>query len=119
MLLLGIALIVLLLKVAPWLALIPIALWGAVGWALQVQQNNELMKAREAQGDGNLAVALNESALYLGSAIGTSSGGLALITHVPVDMLSVGAGVVALLGMGVQVWLMRQSCARGITCPRL
>ncbi|MEQ7871617.1 hypothetical protein V6R97_13275 [Chromohalobacter salexigens] len=41
----------LLLGISPWLALIPIALWGAVGWALQVPQNNELMKAREAQGE--------------------------------------------------------------------
>ncbi|MDI4637160.1 MULTISPECIES: hypothetical protein [Halomonadaceae] len=57
------------------------------------------MKAREAQGDGNLAVALNESALYSGSAIGASIGGLALAMQVPLDMLSVGAGVVALVGM--------------------
>lgn len=118
MLLLGIALIALplLLGISPWLALIPIALWGAVGWALQVPQNNELMKARELQGDGNLALALNESALYLGSAIGASVGRLALAVQVPVDMLSVGAGVLALLGMGAQVWLIRQTNARGIAC---
>lgn len=121
MLLLGIALIALplLLRINPWLALFTIALWGAVGWALQVPQNNELMKAREAQGDGNLAVALNESALYLGSAIGASAGGLALAMQVPVDMLSVGAGAVALLGLGVQVWLLRQTNARGIACNHL
>jgi len=85
MLLLGIALIALplLLGIAPWLALIPIALWGAVGWALQVPQNNELMKARESQGDGNLAVALNESTLYLGSALGASLGGVGLAMQMP------------------------------------
>lgn len=88
-----------------------------MGWALQVPQNNELMKAREAQGDGNLAETLNESALYLGIAIGASVGGLALAIQVPVDMLSVGAGVVALLGMGVQVWLMRRTIAGGEACP--
>lgn len=56
------------------LAMVPIAFfWGAVGWALQVQQNNELIRTRETQGNGNLAVALNESALYLGSAIGAAS----------------------------------------------
>ncbi|EON2038355.1 MFS transporter, partial [Escherichia coli] len=37
-----------------WFVMIPIAVWGAVGWALQVPQNNELIKARELQGDGNL-----------------------------------------------------------------
>lgn len=119
MLLLRIALIALplLLRVATWLALISIALWGAVGWALQIPQNNELMKTRETQGDGNLAVALNESALYLGSAIGVSSRGLTLAMQVPIDMLSVGAGIVALLGMGVQLWLLRQPNARSVACP--
>jgi predicted MFS family arabinose efflux permease len=64
-----------------------------------VPQNNERIKAREPRGDGNLVVALKESALYLGSAIGASIGGLALAMQIPVDMLSVGAGVVALVGM--------------------
>lgn len=119
MLLLGIALIALplLLGISSWLALVPIALWGAVGWALQVPQNNELMKARELQGDGNLAVALNESALYLGSALGASLGGLALALQMPVDALSIVAGVVALSGMGVQAWLWKRTHARGIACP--
>ncbi|MBZ5877167.1 MFS transporter [Chromohalobacter israelensis] len=119
MLLLGIALIALplLLGISSWLALIPIALWGAVGWALQVPQNNELMKAREPQGDGNLAVALNESALYLGSALGASLGGFALALRMPVDTLSIVAGVVALSGMGVQAWLWKRTHARGMACP--
>lgn len=103
LLMLGVALIVLpfLIAINLWFALAPIALWGAVGWALQVPQNNELMKARGQHGDGNLAVALNESALYLGSAIGALIGGLALALPMPVEMLSVGAGCVALLGIGV------------------
>ncbi|WP_419307669.1 MFS transporter [Chromohalobacter israelensis] len=119
MLLLGIALIALplLLTFSPWLALIPIALWGAVGWALQVPQNNELMKARELQGDGNLAVALNESALYLGSALGASLGGLALALQMAVDTLSMVAGLVALSGMGVQAWLWKRPHAHGMACP--
>jgi predicted MFS family arabinose efflux permease len=62
-------------------------------------------------------VALNESALYLFSAIGASVGGLALAMQVPVDMLSVGAVVVALVGMGVQVWLLRRTNARSVACP--
>ncbi len=118
MLLLGIELITLplLLGISPWLALIPIALWGAVGWALQVPQNNELMTAREPQGDGNLAVTLNESALYLGSALSASLGGLALALRMPVDALSVVAGVVALL-VGMQAWLLTQARVRGMACP--
>ncbi|WFF42035.1 MFS transporter [Salinicola endophyticus] len=116
MLLLSLALIALplLLAVSPWLALLPITLWGAVGWALQVPQNSGLMKAREAQGDGNLAVALNESALYLGSALGASIGGFALALHMPVDALSFAAGLVALLGLGLSLWRQRRGQAHAI-----
>ncbi|GAB2779214.1 MFS transporter [Halomonas shantousis] len=117
LLLLGASLIALplLIGLDVWFALLPIALWGAVGWALQVPQNNELMKARDQHGDGNLAVALNESALYLGSAMGASIGGLALALQVPVDMLSVGAGCVALLGIGVQLGYLRTSGRRTVS----
>ncbi|MFC0267825.1 hypothetical protein [Kushneria aurantia] len=71
-------------------------------------QNNELMKTREAQGDGNLAVGLNVSALYLGGALGASLGGFALALNMPIDTLSIAAGLVALSGMGVHVWLRKQ-----------
>ncbi|MBT2773021.1 MFS transporter [Halomonas sp. ISL-60] len=107
MLLLCIALIALPLSASihPLLTLLPIALWGAVGWALQVPQNNELVRTRQAHGDGNLAVALNESALYLGSAIGAASGGILLAFHLPVSTLAVGAGAIAALGAFVQLAL--------------
>ena len=87
-----------------WLVMLPIAAWGAVGWALQVPQNNELIKARERQGDGNLAVALNESALYLGSAIGVALGGVLLLRQWPAGTLASGAGAIAVLGVLAQ-WL--------------
>lgn len=87
-----------------WLVMLPIATWGAVGWALQVPQNNELIKAREQQGDGNLAVALNESALYLGSAIGAALGGVLLLQQWSAAALAGSAGVVAVLGVLAQ-WL--------------
>ncbi|WP_455922771.1 MFS transporter [Pseudomonas putida] len=93
--------------VKPWLAMLPIALWGALGWALQVPQNNALIAAREAHGDGNLAVALNESALYLGSAIGAGAGGLLLLAQWPGWALAVVAGAVALLGTLLQLLNMR------------
>ncbi|QEM82613.1 MFS transporter [Halomonas binhaiensis] len=91
-----------------WMVLFPIAIWGAVGWALQVPQNNELIHARETQGDGNLAVALNESALYLGSAIGAAGGGLILVLNLPIWMLAAGAGVVAAAGAVVQASNLRR-----------
>lgn len=91
----------------PWLALVPIALWGAVGWALQVPQNNALMRVRKQHGDGNLAVALNESALYLGSAIGAAAGGLMLSNAFPVWVLALSAGALAAFGALLQL-TMRQ-----------
>lgn len=92
------------------LAILPIVLWGAAGWALQVPQNNQLLYQREAQGDGNLAVALNESALYLGSAIGAALGGMALMLEVSISMLAVCAGVIAVAGVVLQLVNLRSNC---------
>ena len=92
-----------------WLVMLPIAVWGAVGWALQVPQKNELLLARERQGDGNLAVALNESALYLGSAIGAAGGGLLLFLQMPIWTLAASAGAIAAMGALLQVAILRRS----------
>lgn len=86
-----------------WLVILPIAAWGAVGWALQVPQNNELLRVRDGQGDGNLAVALNESALYLGSAIGAAGGGLLMLLDWPAWTLAASAGAVAAVGALLQI----------------
>ena len=94
-----------------WLVALPIALWGAVGWALQVPQNNELILARQAQGDGNLAIALNESALYLGSAIGAAAGGFVLLLQLPTWTLAASAGAVALVGASLQIVNLRRQPA--------
>ncbi|MBZ5487296.1 MFS transporter [Halomonas aquamarina] len=91
----------------PWLALVPIALWGAAGWALQVPQNSELMRVRKPHGDGNLAVALNESALYLGSALGAVAGGVIISGTYPLWLLAVSAAGVAVLGALVQLISLR------------
>lgn len=93
--------------VSPWLAMIPIAIWGGVGWALQVPQNNELISARERNGDGNLAVALNESALYLGSAAGAGAGGFLLLLNMPGWTLAICAGAVAFFGTVLQFMNLR------------
>lgn len=96
------------LSTGPWLVILPIAIWGAVGWALQVPQNNELIKAREQQGDGNLAVALNESALYLGSALGAAMGGILLLQQWPAWMLATSAGAVSIIGAILQLLNLRR-----------
>lgn len=93
--------------VHPWITLAPIALWGAVGWALQVPQNGELLRLREHTGDGDLAVALNESALYLGSALGAAVGGLAFAMQMHSRTLAIGAGLIATVGALLQVAYVR------------
>jgi predicted MFS family arabinose efflux permease len=110
MLILAVSLFVLPLAavLSTWLVMLPIALWGAVGWALQVPQNNELILARQAQGDGNLAIALNESALYLGSAIGAAAGGFVLLLQMPTWTLAASAGGVAALGALLQIVNLRR-----------
>jgi DHA1 family inner membrane transport protein len=85
-----------------WLMLAPIMLWGAAGWALQVPQNQQLLAVRARQGDGNLAIALNESALYLGSAIGAATGGVLLLLDWPMWLLAAGAGAVATAALLLQ-----------------
>ncbi len=92
-----------------WLVMLPIAVWGAVGWALQVPQKNELLLARDKQGDGNLAVALNESALYLGSAIGAAGGGLLFFLQMPMWTLAASAGAIAAVGALLQIAILRRS----------
>ena len=89
------------------LLMLVMAIWGAVGWALQVPQNSELLKVQGTGEEGNLAVALNESALYLGSAVGAGAGGLLLLLGMPVWTLAVVAGLLAALGALLQQRLRR------------
>lgn len=84
--------------ITPWLTLIPIAIWGAVGWALQVPQNEQLILVREKTGGGNLAVALNESALYLGGALGAGIGGIFFYFQVSLWLLPIFASTVVFIG---------------------
>lgn len=91
-----------------WLVMLPLVIWGAVGWALQVPQNNELILARQAHGDDNLAIALNESALYLGSAIGAAAGGFLLLLQMPAWTLAACAGAVASVGALLQIMNLRR-----------
>ena len=94
-----------------WLTLAPIALWGAAGWALQVPQNQQLLAVRTAQGDGNLAIALNESALYLGSAIGAAAGGALLLLDGAARVLAAAAAAVAVLAALLQLAQWRTDAA--------
>ncbi|MFI1203801.1 MFS transporter [Streptomyces sp. NPDC020883] len=71
--------------------------WGAAGWAFQVPQQHRLLQAGEQR--GTVALALNNSALYLGSAVGSALGGLALAAGLPPAALPWAAAGVAALGL--------------------
>ncbi|RLU94596.1 MFS transporter [Streptomyces griseocarneus] len=95
----------------PLISLVPIAVWGGVGWALQVPQQNDLLAARGDNG-GSVAVALNESALYLGSAVGSGLGGVAFSLGWDSSVLPLWAAGFALAGLLLQVTGVRISAAR-------
>ncbi|WP_206323799.1 MFS transporter [Streptomyces sp. HNM0574] len=76
-----------------------LVLWGAVGWAFQVPQQQRLL----GLGGGTVALALNNSALYLGSAAGSALGGLALAGGLPAERLPWVAAAVAALGLALHL----------------
>ncbi|MBB5935261.1 MFS transporter [Streptomyces zagrosensis] len=87
----------------PSLASVPLLLglvlvvWGAGGWALQVPQQHRLLALSAER--GTVALALNNSALYLGSAVGSALGGLALSAGLSGSALPWAAAGVAGLGL--------------------
>lgn len=95
----------------PLLAPVPVAvmvllvLWGAAGWGLQVPQQHELLATRPEF--GSIVVALNGSALYLGSAVGSALGGLCLSLGVSASALPMLAGCVAGCGLLVHCTAVR------------
>lgn len=84
----------------PGLVAVPLVVWGAVGWGFVVPQQHRLLAAASA---GGAAVALNSSVTYLGSAVGSGLGGLALATGLPVSALPLLAAATALLGVLCQI----------------
>ncbi|MER7349426.1 MFS transporter [Streptomyces aurantiacus] len=71
-----------------------LVVWGAAGWALQVPQQHRLLALSAER--GTVALALNNSALYLGSAVGSGAAGLALSAGLGAERLPwVAAGVAA------------------------
>ncbi|MBD0707736.1 MULTISPECIES: MFS transporter [unclassified Streptomyces] len=81
----------------PGLVLLPLLLWGAAGWAFVVPQQHRLL-GREGAG-GAAAVGLNSSATYLGGAVGSALGGLALAHGLDARWLPLPAAGVACAGV--------------------
>ncbi|OKI05329.1 MFS transporter [Streptomyces sp. CB02923] len=88
-------------------AAVALVLWGAAGWALQVPQQHRLLALRDDR--GTVALALNNSALYLGSAVGSALGGLALAAGAEAYVLPWAAAGVAALGLALHLRAGRRS----------
>ncbi len=88
------------------LAFIWFAVWGAAAWSTQTPQQHRLLSLHPDK--GGIAVALQSSAHYAGSAAGAAVGGLALGVGVSLTQLPALAGLmlaVALIGqIGIAVW---------------
>ncbi|MGE8205495.1 MFS transporter [Heyndrickxia sp. NPDC080065] len=85
----------------PILMFLPIFLWGAMGWASQAPQQLALLHSQPNHGEA--AVALNSSANYLGSAVGSAVGGFALYLGLKPSQLPFAAGSLILVAFLVQL----------------
>ncbi|MEV0370700.1 hypothetical protein AB0I10_12850 [Streptomyces sp. NPDC050636] len=82
-------------------AVVALVAWGAAGWAFQVTQQHRLLELRADR--GTVALALNNSALYLGSAVGSAVGGLALASGMAPYALPWAAAGVAAVALAVHL----------------
>jgi predicted MFS family arabinose efflux permease len=85
----------------PVLAFLPFVLWGATGWASQAPQQHTLLLLQPHHGAA--AVALNSSANYLGSAIGSALGGGVILAGLAPSQLPFAAGCLVLVTMLGQI----------------
>jgi len=88
----------------PVLAYLPFVIWGAMGWASQAPQQHVLLRLQPDHGAA--AVALNSSANYLGSAIGSALGGIAMLAGLAPSRLPFAAGCVAMVAFLAQLVVM-------------
>lgn len=90
----------------PILGLLPFLLWGALGWATGVPQQLSLLEIEPEHHSS--VVALNGSALGLGSVIGPALGGLALAGGLDVRLLPYAASGLLLCALVGHLALMKQ-----------
>ncbi|MEU0024581.1 MFS transporter [Streptomyces sp. NPDC006335] len=90
---------------AGWVLAVPLIVWGAAGWALQVPQQHQLIAARPDQAP--VAVSLNSSAVYLGSALGSALGGVTLAAGAAPADLPYWTGALVAAGLVLHLVLVR------------
>jgi len=88
----------------PILMFLPFFIWGAMGWASLAPQQHVLLELQPKHGPA--VVALNSSANYLGSSVGSALGGVVMVAGLTPFQLPFAAGclvLVALLGQLVML----------------
>ena len=89
----------------PILGLLPFLLWGAMGWAVMTPQQLSLIALKP--GHETALVALNSSAVGLGSVFGPALGGLALAGGLDARHLPYAAGGLILCTLAWQIALIQ------------
>jgi predicted MFS family arabinose efflux permease len=77
------------------LVMVPLVIWGILGFATPVPQQHRLIGIRPEH--GAIVVALNASAIYLGSAVGAALGGLVLALGIAAPSLAYLAAALTVL----------------------
>ncbi|WP_223767042.1 MFS transporter [Streptomyces huiliensis] len=95
------------------LAAVPLVVWGAAGWAIQVPQQHQLIAAQPEQ--ATVAVSLNSSAVYLGSGLGSALGGVALGLGVAPGSLPYYTAALTLLALVLHLTVVRGAVRRAGT----
>lgn len=88
----------------PMRSFLPFVLWGAMGWASQAPQQHERLRYQPEHDAA--VVALNSSANYLGSAVGSSLGGIVLLEGLAPSSLPFAASCLVLAALLVQCLIM-------------
>jgi predicted MFS family arabinose efflux permease len=94
----------------PVLCYLPFFLWGAAGWASQAPQQHMLLLSQPNH--GSAVVALNSSANYLGSAVGSMIGGIVLLLGLLPSQLSFATGGLVLVALLIQLVVVYLSSGR-------
>ncbi|MEU8887115.1 MFS transporter [Streptomyces sp. NPDC048442] len=92
-------------------AVVPLVVWGAAGWAVQVPQQHQLIAAQPQQ--ATIAVSLNSSAVYLGSAIGSALGGVVLGFGTAPGSLPYYTGALTVLALVLHLTVVRGAVRGG------
>ncbi|MFE0173618.1 MFS transporter [Streptomyces sp. NPDC059002] len=98
-------------RTAAALAIVPLVIWGAAGWAVQVPQQHQLIAAQPEQ--PTVAVSLNSSAVYLGSGLGSALGGLVLGLGVSPSALPYCTGALTMVALILHLTVVRGAVRRG------